>query len=644
MRHLWEHKKRLWMVLADIVLAVAAYLLANLFRFEGDIPGHHVRLIWRALPFLLLLRIAAFTGFGLYRGIWAYASISDLITLIKAVTAGSAAFAVALFFLELKGHSRAVLVLDWLILIFLVGGTRLSLRLCQRIRPPRGKGILRVLVIGAGDAGEMVLRELQHNGRLPYHAVGFLDDDPKKQGLRIHGVPVLGAVEKVGQIGPQKGVEEVIIAIPSADRRAMRRIFDHCRQAGVGMKVVPDLGSLLAGSAKISDLREFRLEDLLRRAPARLDRSLIRASLQGRRVLVTGAGGSIGSEICRQVSISGPALLVMVDKGENPLFEIDRELAEGFPRLSKVAALVDITRAAALQEVFARFRPEMVFHAAACKHVPLMEAHPEVAVWNNVVGTRRLVEAAIAHEAGALVLISTDKAVNPSSVMGASKRVAERYIQSLASDPSHGQTVLCTVRFGNVLGSNGSVVPIFQRQIRRGGPITITHPEMARYFMTIEEAVQLVLRAATLAEGAEVFILDMGEPVKIADMARDIVRLSGLEPESDIEFAVTGLRPGEKLSEGLWYSTENVAQTVQDRLLVVRGQEAEPMATVLPQLSELERLAMIDARPSLIQALCRLVPEYQPSSSASLPRHGLLVAEADSVGRLRDRMAVAKRP
>ena len=633
MKHLWKHKRRLWVVLADVLLAIAAYLLANLFRFEGHIPARDLGFIWRALPVLLVIRGVAFTGFGLYRGVWAYASISDLIALIKAVTTGSAGFAVALMFLDMRGHSRAVLAMDWVLLIFLVGALRLSLRLYWSVVPSRRAGRRPVLIIGAGDAGEMVIRELQHNGKLRYHPVGFLDDDAGKQGLRIHGVPVLGPVEEVRRISQEKGVEEVIIAIPSAERRLMRRIFDRCREAGLDMRTIPDLNSLLAGTASISDLREVRLEDLLRREPARLDRSLIQAYLRGRRVLVTGAGGSIGSEICRQVAACQPSLLVMLDRGENPLFEIDAEVAEGFPRLARTAALVDIRHVGELQEVFARFHPEVVFHAAACKHVPLMEAHPEEAVSTNLAGTRCLVGVAIANGVRAFVLISTDKAVNPTSVMGASKRAAERYIQSLASDPSHGETALCAVRFGNVLGSNGSVIPTFKRQIQRGGPITITHPDMTRYFMTIQEAVQLVLRAATLAKGGEVFVLDMGEPVRIADMARDVIRLSGLEPEKDIEIAITGLRPGEKLSEELWYHTETVTRTVQDKLLMVNGAKAGDFLTLLPQLSELEQLATTGERVSLIQALRRVVPEFQPSSLGCPARPRVLVADDDPAMR-----------
>ena len=621
------------MLLADVLLAASAYLLANLFRFEGNIPAQYLALIWRALPLLVTIQAAAFIGFGLYRGVWAYASISDLVMILKAATAGSAGFFVALLLKGLQGHSRGVILIDWLILIFLVGGVRLALRLYRTFVSQRTAGRKRVLVLGAGDAGEMIVREMLFNGRLRYNPVGFLDDDPKKNGLGIHGIPVLGRIEDVRRISVETGVEEVIIAMPSAGRQTMRRIFDHCRQAGLAMKTMPALGSLLAGTVKISDLHEVHLEDLLRREPARLDLSLIRAYLQGRRVLVTGAGGSIGSEICRQVAVCDPALLIMLDKGENALFEIDAELAEASPRLARLPRLVNIIHAHKLQEVFSRHRPEVVFHAAAYNHVPLMEGHTDEAILNNVRGTRTLVEMAIAHRTRTCVLISTDKAVNPTNIMGASKRAVERYLQSLASDPCHGDTILCAVRFGNVLGSSGSVVPTFKRKIERGGPITITHPDMTRYFMTIQEAVQLVLRAATLARGGEIFVLDMGEPVKIADMARDMVRLSGLEPDVDIEFRITGLRPGEKLFEGLWYHTETVTQTVQDKLLVINGQEPRDYLTLLPQVFELERRAIVGDTLGAVQALRGVVPEYQPSSPGLLVRPRVLVAEDDPASR-----------
>jgi FlaA1/EpsC-like NDP-sugar epimerase len=715
MFHLFEHRRRFILLGIDSGLAAISYAAAYLIRFEGNLPSDVSFFLLRTIPFLLLIRLACFIGFGLYRGMWASASISDLLAVVKAVSAGSFVFITTLAIIRVQWYSRGVLLLDWLILIMLVGASRLSVRLYREVKPRRGVKFEPVLVIGAGDAGEMVVREMRQNPKLKYAPVGLLDDDTNKHGLQVHGIPVLGPISQVRKFAEDKGADEVIIAIPSADRRRMREIFDVCQQAGLRMKTVPGLGNLLAGTARVSELREIRLEDLLSREPARLDVNLTRQFFAGRRVLVTGAGGSIGSEICRQVAVCDPAVLVLAERGENALFEIDAELGTIFPNLKKVPALADIKHVSKLDELFVEFRPEFVLNAAAFKHVPLMELCPEEAILNNIVGTRRLAEAALRHGVRLFLQISTDKAVNPTNVMGATKRAVERYLQSLAVDstqqsavrdqtaalqngraaaPQHSQqeenpalhepsvpraansssppitntatsTVFCCVRFGNVLGSSGSVVPTFRKQIERGGPVTVTHPEITRFFMTIPEAVQLVLRAATLAQGGEIFVLDMGTPVKIADMARDLIRLSGLEPGRDIAIVFTGLRPGEKLTEELWYADEAVSPTEQDRLLVVRRQRsdvsgqwsvisdrksavsgqqdkepetrmADPavpplgagsaakatdppidqLPQLLRQLDALERLAQNGAsRAALLAALQAVVPEYTPTPS-----------------------------
>jgi FlaA1/EpsC-like NDP-sugar epimerase/ActR/RegA family two-component response regulator len=630
MRHLIGHKRRFLLVLLDVALAAGALYASYLIRFDGAIPPKYLSVFVGTLPVLLVVRVPCFVFFGLYRGVWSYASVTDLLAIAKGVSAGSLLFMVSLLLLHVQGQSRGVLVMDWLILILLIGGSRLSWRLYTTTWEQRRATGRPVLVIGAGDAGEQVLRELQHNPRLKCRPVGLLDDNPDKLGVRIHGVPVLGTMHDIARVAEARGVEEVIIAVPSADRRAMRHIFDHCRVAGVAMKTVPGLGSLLEGTARISELREVRLEDLLRREPAHLDLQLIRAFLHGRRVLVTGAGGSIGSEICRQVAVCEPESLVLLDRGENLLFDIDSELGATFPQLTRAAVLADIKHLQPIQQVFSRYRPEIVFDAAAYKHVPLMEKHPEEAVFNNIVGTRRLSEVAIAHGVRTFVLISTDKAVNPTSVMGATKRAAERYVQTIMADPAHGGTILCAVRFGNVLGSSGSVIPTFRKQIERGGPVTVTHADITRYFMTIPEAVQLVLRAATLARGGEIFVLDMGEPVKIHDMAWDMIRLSGLEPGRDIEVAVTGLRPGEKLAEELWYPDEDVGQTGQDKLLVVRRPPDTAYITLLPRFTKLEELALGGDRTGLIRTLHAVVPEYRSANSELLSRPYILVADGDA--------------
>ena len=613
------------MVLLDIVLGVVAYFVANLIRFEGAIPPRDWAFIGRTLPNLIVIRFLCFTVFGLYRGIWTYASINDLINVAKASIVGSLALWVVVSrVLGMPGHSRGVLVADWLLVLLLIGGSRLWLRLWRELFRSKPSGAQPVLIIGAGGAGERIVRDLLRDPKLRYQPIGYLDDAPERRGGRIHGVPVLGSIQEVERIAQARRASQVIIAIPSASCATRRRIFELCSAAGLAMKIVPGTGQLLNGTARASLVRDVRLEDLLRREPLHLDAVAVRSYLHGRSVLVTGAGGSIGSEICRQVAAQEPEFLVLLDKSENALFEIDTELGERFPRTKRGALLVDIKHRHKLDEVFGRYRPGVVFNAAAYKHVPLMEGHIDEAVLNNVVGTRNLVEVAVAHRTAAFVLISTDKAVNPASVMGATKRVAERYLQTMAADPARGETVLCAVRFGNVLGSSGSVVPLFKKQIERGGPITITHPDMTRYFMTIPEAVQLVLRATTLARDGEIFVLDMGEPIRIADMARDLVRLSGLEPGQDIDIVFTGVRPGERLKEELWNGAEDMEPTAQDKLMVVRrrGSDGPDLSMLLSQLSEMEALAKAAETHDLVRALRRAVPEYQPSTAPAHPSRG----------------------
>jgi FlaA1/EpsC-like NDP-sugar epimerase/lipopolysaccharide/colanic/teichoic acid biosynthesis glycosyltransferase len=607
--------QRRLLLLLDAVLAGASYALANLLRFEGELPPGGLSDVLATVPTLLLLRVACFIAFGVYRGVWAYAGVSDLLGVVKAVSAGSGLLAVLVASGALRVPSRAAVVLDWLILVVLLGASRLSWRLLRAAAAGRRRHLRPALIIGAGQAGEAAARELQRNPRLRYRPVAFLDDDPAKRGARIHGVPVLGGIDDAALVARARDAEDAIIAIPSADRRAMRRIFERCRAAGLCMKVVPSVASLLEHASPTLGLREVHVEDLLRRAPVRLDRELIRRFLRGRRVLVTGAGGSIGSEICRQVAACEPAALVLVDRVESVLFEIDGELAASHPALDRSAVLADIKHSRKMREVFARHRPEVVFDAAAFKHVPMMEKHPEEAALNNVVGTRRLVEVAVAYGTRTFVLISSDKAVNPTNVMGATKRAAERYLQAATAGPAHGRTALCAVRFGNVLDSSGSVIPTFRKQIERGGPVTLTHPDVTRYFMTIPEAVQLVLRAAGMAQGGETFVLDMGEPVRIHDMACDMIRLSGLEPGKDVEIVVTGLRPGEKLYEELWYADEEVTSTEQDKLLVARGAPDARLSRMLARLTELERAAIAGDRPRLLRALCEIVPEYRPNGA-----------------------------
>ncbi|MEZ4460984.1 MAG: nucleoside-diphosphate sugar epimerase/dehydratase [bacterium] len=463
-------------------------------------------------------------------------------------------------------------ILDYGISLFLIAAARGSLRLLReaiRTTAPTTAKTRPLVILGAGDTGETLLREITKNRNLPYKAVGFLDDDPYKRGLRIHGVPVLGPVSLLSEIVQKHRVEEVIIAMPSASREQLRRVVDLSKSIGVKTRILPAVEAILEGHVSLNALREVSIDDLLGREPVKLDTGAIGRFIEGQTVLVTGAGGSIGSEICRQVLRFGPARLVMVERAETPLFFIHRELAGSIEEVEPIIA--DVGDRDRMRKVFQAHKPAVVIHAAAYKHVPLMEQYPCQAVLNNVRGTQNVADLAAEYGCKNFILVSTDKAVNPTSVMGATKRVTELYVLSLNS---RFETHYCAVRFGNVLGSNGSVVPIFTEQLKRGGPITVTHPEMTRYFMTIPEASQLVLQAAANGKGGELFILDMGEPVRIADLARDMIRLSGLS-ENEVEIVFTGVRPGEKLFEELTLDEERVDKTRHEKIFIGRTADAE---------------------------------------------------------------------
>jgi FlaA1/EpsC-like NDP-sugar epimerase len=473
------------------------------------------------------------------------------------------------------GFPRAVLVLDWLLSILLVGGLRFSLRIVSDARSvgssPKDTGKQRrVLIVGAGDAGALVVRELQKNTQMNFSAVGFLDDNPAKLNQQIHGVPVIGNVNDLSKILDHYKIDEVIIAIPSAPGRIVRLVADICRIKNISFRTMPGIYELLGGTVSVSRLREVDIADLLRRQPAHMHDELIGASLSGKVVLVTGAGGSIGKELCRQIARWGPSELVMIGHGENSVFEALLDLKQSFLGLSITPVIADMRDKGRLMIVFERHRPQVVFHAAAHKHVPLMELNSEEAVTNNILGTKNLVEVCEFHNIERLVMISTDKAIRPKNVMGATKRIAEMLVLQAANRTGKPY---CIVRFGNVLGSRGSVVPVFKRQIASGGPITITHPDMKRYFMTIPEAVYLVLQSGGMEKGGETFVLNMGDQVRIVDLAEDLIRLSGLEPGRDIEIVFTGARPGEKLSEDLWDEGFTFIRTDHPDIYHLAGQE-----------------------------------------------------------------------
>ncbi len=618
-------KRRWFLILADILLVNLSLGLAFALRFEWSIPEVYRPHLWRMALFVTGLRIVLLVLFGLYRGVWRYIGVSDLLSILKAVSLGTVLMAASAFLVRrvnysawglplewLEGYPLSVMVAEWLGTVMLIGGLRLGLRLLQRHRTATRYRHLerkRVLIIGAGDAGEMVARQLMDHPEYGYQALGFIDDDPRKRNRRIHGLPILGGRDQILRMVQSRRVEEIIIAIPSAPGQVVREMVERCRRAKIRFKIVPGIKDIIEGEVSLGQIREVELEDLLRRQPVSLNLEEIADYLAGRRVLVTGAGGSIGSELCRQVAGFGPESLVMLGKGENSLYEIEYELGREFGKVPIKAVVGDVGDRQRMRHVLAEHRPQVVFHAAAHKHVPMMEANPGEAVKNNVFGTKTLAEEAITAGVERFVLVSTDKAVNPTSVMGATKRMAEDVVSWLGA---RGHTKFITVRFGNVLGSRGSVVPLFKRQIAAGGPVTVTHPEVERYFMTIPEAVQLVIQAGAMGRGGEIFVLDMGKPVKIADLARDLIILSGLEPEVDIAIEYIGLRPGEKLYEELMTAEEGVNATKHSQIFVARSRQFRP-GELEKSLKRLENASRQGSPEAIVRALSSWLPSYKPS-------------------------------
>ena len=559
------------LILMDALIVTIVSYLAFFIRFEGKIDITHNQLMLSSLPLLVLIRIAIFYIFGLYHRLWRYASISELLAITAAVTVSSV---VILIVSMMTGRTfpRSIYIISWFLNILFIGASRMCIRVITYLRCTEGQVQQRVLIVGAGDTGYLTARELLLHGNCGKKLVGFIDDDRLKQDQRLLGVKVLGGRKDLKKIVEKMQVDEIIVATPSLTGERLRALIHDCRQTGCRVKMVPALHELINGKPTMEQLREVNLEDLLRREPVKLDLDKVAGYLRGKRVLITGAGGSIGSELCRQVARLGPESLFLLGKGENSIYEIDQELREKYPDLHIQPIIADVRDRRRIRDIFWRTRPEVVFHAAAHKHVPLMELQPEEAVYNNIFGTKVVAEAALMVKTEIFIMISTDKAINPTSVMGATKRVAEQVIQSLNG---MGRTKFAAVRFGNVLGSRGSVVPLFKKQIAAGGPVTVTHPEMKRYFMTIPEAVQLVLQAGSMATGGEVFVLDMGEPVKIYDMACALIELSGLRPHTDVEIRFTGLRPGEKLFEELLTAEEGTTATTHQKIFIANLQAVD---------------------------------------------------------------------
>lgn len=548
-----------YILLGDLVLILISVLGSYALRFElGPLFFQYLpSAIWIA-GVSLVVKPLAYYFFGLYRRMWMYASIQELKLIIVAVTTASVLVSSIIFTLValgvFEGLPRSVLVIDWILSLVFVGGIRFSLRILGDAFsvgsvPSKNGDQRKLLIVGAGDAGALVVREIQKNPQINLFPIGFLDDNAAKQKQQIFGIPVVGTINDLSMVLEQHQIDEVIIAIPSAPGRVVRLVADICRLKGIPFRTMPGIYELLGGSVNVNRLREVDITDLLRRQPTFMNEEMLGALLSGKVVLVTGAGGSIGKELCRQISRWGPTELIMVGHGENSIFESLLDIRESFPDLRITPFIADMRDKIRINQIISRHKPNIVFHAAAHKHVPMMELNIEEAVTNNILGTKSLIEVCLANDVEKFVMVSTDKAIRPKNVMGATKRIAEMLVLRAAHQ---SKKPYCVVRFGNVLGSRGSVVPLFKRQILKGGPITITHPDMKRYFMTIPEAVYLVLQSAGMAKGGETFVLNMGDQVKIVDLAEDLIRLSGLEPGRDIEIVFTGSRPGEKLEENLW--------------------------------------------------------------------------------------------
>lgn len=624
-------------MVADALLLGLSFAGAFLIRFDGHVPPQMWEICRHILPWVVLGKVAVYRMAGLYRSFWRYSGVRDLQRLLVTQVTG---LGTCLFVVTMAGSYRlpwGIYAIDTFLALILTGGVRFGPRWVREVVPSswlrplrralpgwvrsRSLDVKRVLIVGAGDEGERIVSELSKSSSGKYLAVGIVDDDPLKRGRHIHGVPVLGTNDDIPRLAENLEVEEIIISRPSHGGEEVRSVLAKSRGVKARLRIVPTLAEIVSGSARPTDIRDLKLKDLLRREEAKLDIEQISGYLRGKRILVTGAGGSIGSELCRQILPFRPAELLLFGRGENSIFSIDQELAVSLPPVRRRCIIGDVINKKKLEGVFAAFRPEIVFHAGADKHVPLMEANPDEAVLNNIFGTRNVLEVSEAFGVERLVCISTDKAVNPTSVMGSCKKVAELVLQSRPWN-----TPSMVVRFGNVLGSRGSVVPTFYEQIRRGGPVTVTHPEMTRYFMTIPEAAKLVIQAGALGRGGEIFVLDMGEQVRIADLAREMIQISGLDPD-EVPIQFVGIRPGEKLYEELMEHGEELRATSHPKILQV-ARCAEVPADLGLRLRDLYEAAIEMDQDRIVTTLSRILTTYRPS-----PKHGVGYKPARSAVR-----------
>ncbi len=616
--------KTIILMFIDAILVTGSVYVAYLLRFDFQISERYFQVLPYVITIYIALMLISFYSFKIYKRIWQYASVGDLISILKGALLGSVFFyTIHQFIVQyFYGHivvPRSIYLLTTILVFMSVGGSRFLWRIFRdnymKIQPHHR----RALIVGAGEAGVLVVRELKHN-QADLYPVAFIDDDLQKQKSEAMGVPIVGTRQHIPQIVKKYEIQDIIIALPSSSRTDIAEIINICKETNAQIKIIPRVNDLIHGKFTVNMIRDVSVEDLLGREPVKVDMDGITGYLREKAVLVTGAGGSIGSEICRQVANVEPNKLILLGHGENSIYQIEMELKRDFPQLSIYPMIADVQDRARLEDIFATHKPDVVFHAAAHKHVPLMEQNPVEAVKNNILGTKHVAECADAIGTDRFVLISTDKAVNPTSVMGATKRVAEMVIQNMNAK---SKTSYAAVRFGNVLGSRGSVIPLFKKQIAQGGPVTVTHPEMIRYFMTIPEAVQLVIQAGAYTEGGETFILDMGKPVKIADLAHDLIRLSGLEPGKDIEVQFTGMRPGEKLYEELLTNEEGAIATKHDRIFV--GKHGEIIQSKFERnINAIE--VSVKSGDQLKQSemkvvLQEMIPSYQSSISESKLNH-----------------------
>ncbi len=607
------YRQRILMLgILDAGIVTLAVITAYLLRFEFMVPAQYLRF----LPYIIVVHSAiiliALNIANIYRRVWQYASIGELVSIIKAASIAEMAIFILDIFVFKFEVPRSIYPLSMVLIISGIGGSRFIWRMFRDTHLNNPKTNQRnLLIIGAGNAGALVARDLKSSSHSDLYPIGFIDDDKSKHGLEVMGLPVLGGRESISKVVLNYAIKDIVIAMPSAAKAEIAQIIETCKNTKASIKILPSVNDLVSGKVSVKMMREVSVEDLLGREPVMVNLNEIAGYVNGQVILVTGAGGSIGSELCRQIAQFGPKKLVLLGHGENSIYDIEHELRNSYPNVVLRPVIADVQDCQRISEVFRAYRPSVIFHAAAHKHVPLMEQNPAEAVKNNILGTRNVADCADKYGVSHFVMISTDKAVNPTSIMGATKRIAEMYVQGL---DKISQTKFVAVRFGNVLGSRGSVIPLFKRQISQGGPVTVTHPEMIRYFMTIPEAVQLVIQAGAFAKGGEIFILDMGKPVKILDLARDLIRLSGFKLDEEIKIAFTGMRPGEKLYEEIMTNEEGTSATKHNRIFIGKPLDIawKKLQLIISELDYVAKKAdTVNRSQEIKELLHKIVPTYQ---------------------------------